>query len=156
MEEEFFQHCRLANLKGVNDCLSRGVDVNTITRNWSGSQMSGLMVACERGNSAIMSRLVQVPGLDINYQDRCGLTAAHLASMRGHTECVRILAETGRVDWYKAGSWYKSGWTPLYCAVSYGHIEIVDIIMDLGLGLHSAAGGRKSSNKETTTCCLIL
>ena len=32
-------------------------------------QRTALMVACDAGNSAIVSRLVEVPGLDINYQD---------------------------------------------------------------------------------------
>ena len=68
------------------------------------------MFACHRGNPAIVSRLVQVPGLDINYQNKDGETAAHLASYNGQTECVRILAETDRVDWNKADNW---GCTPL-------------------------------------------
>ena len=33
-----------------------------------GLHWTALMFACHRGNSAIVSRLVQVPGLDINYQ----------------------------------------------------------------------------------------
>ena len=87
-------------MEGVTDCLARGVDVNT-TNEYG---RTGLMLACKRGNSAIVSRLVQVAGLDINYQDRVGDTAALLASREGQTECLRILADTGRVDWSKAGS----------------------------------------------------
>merc|ERR1719382_2424850 len=87
--------------------------------------MTGLMYACERGNSAIVSRLVEVPGLNINYQEDYGSTAAYLASESGHTECVRILAETDRVDWNKGAV----GWTPLYKAQENGHSDIVDIIV---------------------------
>ena len=36
---------------------------------------TALMFACDRGNLDIVSRLVQVPGLDINYQDEGGCTA---------------------------------------------------------------------------------
>ena len=83
MENEFIEHCRDNNLEGVTDCLSRGVDVNT-TEECDGKQVSALMVACGVGNSAIVSRLVQVPGLDINQQDEVFYeTAAQLASMRG-------------------------------------------------------------------------
>ena len=64
MERKFLDHCRRNNLEGVNDCLSRGFDVNTTI--YRG--ISVLMVACKRGNSAIVSRLVQVPELDIKYQ----------------------------------------------------------------------------------------
>ena len=86
------------------------------------------MVACFFGNSAIVSRLVQESGLDINYQDEegDGDTAAILATMLGKTECVRILAETGRVDWTKPGAWGKS---PLFLALWQGDSDIVEIIL---------------------------
>ena len=84
------------------------------------------MFACRAGNSAIVSRLVEVPGLDINYQDENGWTAALLASWEGQTECVRILAETGKVDWNKRDRW---GETPLYLALESGYSDIVDIIV---------------------------
>ena len=76
------------------------IEVNKTTGGDAGyEQWTALMFACRGGNSAIVSRLVQVEGLDINYQDYLGATAAHLVSWRGHTEYVRLLAETGRVDW---------------------------------------------------------
>ena len=99
-EEQFLEHCRRNNLEGVADCLSRGVDVNTLFVDgfFSGltiaakenylelleillshpdikinntttnlcSQWTALMFACDAGNSAIVSRLVEVAGLDIN------------------------------------------------------------------------------------------
>ena len=58
-----------------------------------------------------MSRLLEVAGLDINHEDEYGNTAAHLASYNGQAECVKILAETLRVDWNKAG---EEGKTPLF------------------------------------------
>ena len=136
----FLQECKNNNPGFLIDCLSRGVDVNTVSEDgrWSGltiaaqynypelleillshhhikvnnttkvtlkindttnreNQWTALMVACNAGNPAIVSRLVQVPGLDINYQDESGGTAALWACINGRTECVRILAETGRV-----------------------------------------------------------
>ena len=75
----------------------------------------GLISACKDGNSAIVSRLVEVPGRDINYQDENGDTAAHVA----RTECVKILAETGTVDWSKGN---KTGETP----PDLGNVECVE------------------------------
>lgn len=43
-------------------------EINNTTE-YAGSQYTGLMFACQLGNSAIVSRLVEVTGLDINYQD---------------------------------------------------------------------------------------
>ena len=154
---EFLKYCQANNLDKVRDCLSRGVDVNTVSQDGRSSgltiaarmnhtelleillshphikinktinnnsynkpgtfQWTALMVACNRGNSAIVSRLVQVPGLDINYQTEDGGTAAWLACRKCHTECVRILAQTDRVDWNKADEW---GRTPLCWALFNG------------------------------------
>ena len=80
---------------------------------WS-RQWTALMFACWLGSPAIVSRLVQVPKLDVNFQDENGNTAAHLASLSGHTECVRMLAETGRVNWNYSLIW--GGQTALYQA----------------------------------------
>ena len=97
LESLFIQHCRNNNLERVRICISRGLNVNTVTEDgcWSGltiaaeknypelleillshpdieinittenigTQYTALMFACERGNSAIVSRLVEVPGL---------------------------------------------------------------------------------------------
>ena len=108
-QKQFLQHCEDNNLEGVTDCLSRGVDVNTVSEYgfWSGltiaahknypelleillshpdikinnkslvpgsddfdpgSHRTVLMIACDRGNPAIVSRLVQVRWLNINYE----------------------------------------------------------------------------------------
>ena len=102
------------------------IKINNTTRDVDNHQWTALMFACDAGNSAIVSRLVQVPGLDINHQDEDGDTAARWASDSGHTECVSILAETDRVDWNKRN---KGGRTPLYLALEQGHSDIVDIIV---------------------------
>ena len=97
--EQFLDHCHENNISEVKKCLSRGVDVNTVSGDgdWSGLiiaawndysdlvdlllaqpdikinnttrhfprlQWTALMFACEAGNPDIVSRLVEVPGLD--------------------------------------------------------------------------------------------
>ena len=96
-----------------------------------GAESTALMEACRAGNSAIVSRLAQVPGLDFNWQEKFGHTAAHLAIYKAHTECVRILAETGRVDWnYRRN---REGWNPLFLSLAQSSsdrlVDIVDIIV---------------------------
>ena len=90
-----------------------------------GGKFTALMTACDAGNPAIVSRLVEVPGLDINYQNERGQTAAHRASL-GETRCVRILAETGKVDWNIRDEHDN---TPLYQALVKGYSDIVEIIV---------------------------
>ena len=57
---EFLDYCKNNHMQEVNDFL----------KNFSKVLGSGLSAACRRGNSAIVSRLIQEPGLDINYQDK--------------------------------------------------------------------------------------
>ena len=121
--ELFLQYCHDDDLEKLGECLARGVvDVNTLSER----QWTGLIIACTVGNPAIVSTLVEVPGLDIDYQDVFGHSAAHRASIAGHTECVRILADSDRVDWNKKNEYNI---TPLYWAIDEGHVEIVDIIV---------------------------
>ena len=88
--------------------------------------MTALMFACDGNNPGIVSRLVQVPGLDLNFQDDFNETAAHLASRHRRPECVRLLAETGRVDWNIGNG---RDMIPLYWALESGCSESVAIIM---------------------------
>ena len=64
----------------------------------------------------MLTWLLQIPGLDIDYQDKdYGYTAAHCAvgdSERRSPDCVEILAD--RVDWSKK-DWF--GQTPLDMAL---------------------------------------
>ena len=99
------------------------IKINNITPDGD----TALIVACEAGNSAILTRLLQVPGLDVNLQNKWyGHTAANMACCRGATKIVRILAETGRVDWNQGDKWDR---TPLFWALSCGNSDIVDIIV---------------------------
>ena len=78
---------------------------------------TALIVACRTGDSEEVSRLVQDGGLDLNYQDECGSTAAERASYHGHTQCVQILADCReRVNWKKKDNWDG---TPLYWALRF-------------------------------------
>ena len=88
-------------------------------------QNTALMVACHFGYSAVLSRLIQVKGIDVNvnYQDVHGITGAMLTIERGHTECLKILAKTGRVNWNMKNRW---GLTPLHRAI---HQDVVDIVV---------------------------
>ena len=112
--KQFINFCRINYLEGVNNCLAQGVDVNSKEIK-DGRQETALMVACRADNPDIVERLLQVPELDINYQDEDGDTAAHGASINGQTWCIRMMAKTGRVDWNIRD---KYGRTPLTYALS--------------------------------------
>ena len=56
------------------------IDINIVTK----YNMTALMIACYRGHHNIVSRLVTIPGINIQYQGSGGMTAAHWAAYNGH------------------------------------------------------------------------
>nr|UEC49173.1 ankrd [Hofstenia miamia] len=62
----------------------------------------------------------------LNYKDKFGNTAIHLALILGHKECVELLLQ------HKASikECNKEGWTPLSEAVSYGDRDIIRSVIE--------------------------
>ena len=123
---KLIKYCEKNDLAKVNEYLSLGVDVNTVNESEDHNErQAALMVASKNGHSAIVSRLVEVPRIDINYEDEEGWTAAHFASNNDEAECVKILEETFRVEWNKKDT---EGKTPLYLAMEAVVNEYEDIV----------------------------
>lgn len=58
--------------------------------------------------------------------DQMGLTALHLAALRGSVPCVTLLV-AARAELNAAGSL-----APLHLAAQHGHLEAVQMLLDLG------------------------
>ena len=114
------------------DCLSRGVDVNALSEEgcWS-----GLTLAARQNNTDLLELFLSHPHIKINLavdaggveadcEDLHGNTAGHRAVMwsESQPDLVRILADTGRLDWNKRNRWGK---TPLYLALDSGQSDLV-------------------------------
>ena len=106
------------------------VDAGGVEADWAGYQWTALMFALYSGNSDIVSRLARLSELDLNYEDHLGNTVAHRAALwqQCQPDCVRALANSGRVNWNKKNQWGK---TPLYLALDRGHSGFVEIIVSL-------------------------
>ena len=63
LTEEFLKYCWENKLDKVSDCLSRGVDVNTVSEDgcWT-----GLHIACYKGYVELLNLLLEEPNLDVN------------------------------------------------------------------------------------------
>ena len=63
LAREFLKYCEDNNLTGVTDCLSRGVDVNTVSEDgcWS-----GLRIAVEKNYPELLEILLSHPDIKIN------------------------------------------------------------------------------------------
>ena len=106
-DQQFVQLCHGDQLDKVSACLTLGVSVGAVSE--------GLRVGCEAGRSAVVSLLGRREGVEVNCPDQRGWTAAHHASYRGHTECLRILQQMEAVDWRSRNS---DGLTPLHFLIS--------------------------------------
>ena len=93
-----------------------GIQVNMVA-----DDENALTAACQAGHPDIVRRLVRAPGIDLNWQDRGGWTAAHYAAGKS-AACVEVLARVPGMDWTRKTN---DGWTPLYYACSDGHASIV-------------------------------
>ena len=60
---EFIRHCRYQNLDEVKACLSRGVDINTVT--------AELIASIEGGHTRILNILVQQPNHTLVKMAKC-------------------------------------------------------------------------------------
>ena len=88
-----------------------------------------LHYACMKNRARVVARLLQFPHLNIVARDNRGSTPAYWAVANGSKECVLLLAEDRRVDWWNYRSY--SGKTPLYVAIYHGHLDIVKILLTI-------------------------
>jgi len=154
---EFIQNCRDNKLDGVTDCLSRGVDVNTVSED---GRWSGLTIAAEKNYPELLEILLSHPDIKINNKTSGHWTALMFAFKHGNPTIVSRLVQVPGLDinyqdvngWTAAhwASWRgqtecvrilaendrvdwnkrdKWGQTPLYLALWRGHSDIVDVIM---------------------------
>ena len=82
-----------------------------------------------KNNWWTVSRLLQVPGVNITARDNRGATPAYWAVANNSIECLAVLARDLTVDWWNYRS--ISGKTPLYVAIFHGHVEIVKILLQI-------------------------
>ena len=101
-----------------------GVDVNI--KHGDGS--TTLMDACVRGHSNIVSKLLQVSGVDINCTDIFSCTALHVAVYYNRQSCVELLMGVGDLDWNVRG---VEGDYPVTLAVERGYADILRIILSV-------------------------
>ena len=70
--------------------------------------------------------LKENPGLNVNQQDKDGLTALHGASENGHVGVVKVLLAHPLIDVKEMS---KDGFTALHIASQKGHVEVVKVLI---------------------------
>lgn len=85
-----------------------------------------LMHACEMGDAAIVSLLLQLPKLDVNGAAKYGKTPLSVAFENGHQDVVKLLLGHPNIDPNKASNY---GSTLLYKASVEGSARMVEIFL---------------------------
>ena len=90
---------------------------------------TALMNSCYYGGKDIVKRLCKVPGIDFNYQDEKGYTAAMYAVESG---CANILSKIPGVDWnIKTFGQCEDEWSALSLAVSKGKVDTLKMLLSI-------------------------
>ena len=63
LKQDFIQHCHDNNLEGVTECLSRGVDVNTVSED---NCWSGLTISARKNHTMLLEILLSHKDIKIN------------------------------------------------------------------------------------------
>ncbi|KAI6249410.1 Glycerophosphocholine phosphodiesterase GDE1 [Erysiphe necator] len=93
-----------------------------------------LAIATKFNFTAIMELLVE-DNININWQDKAGETALHVAARFGHTDCAKILfnCENQKVDVELTEKCFS--WTPLHVACVDGHLPMVELLIEKGANI---------------------
>lgn len=92
-----------------------------------------VMTAARRGDvGSLQSLLSKRAG--IRGRDQYGLTALHLAAIKGHGDAIALLAGSGSMDIECED---VEGHRPLHLAVEGGHADAVELLLDMGADVNA-------------------
>ncbi|XP_042515037.1 protein VAPYRIN-like [Macadamia integrifolia] len=134
----------------VSLLIKMGADPTTVTATSPldvarGEEHKQVMDICERGESVLKAarrgelrdlELLLSSGAITNYHDQYGLTALHVAAIKGHKEAVCMLLDHGMMM-KDLECQDMQGHTPLHLAVEGGSLETVDILINKGANLNT-------------------
>lgn len=107
-------------------------DAKTEIRKTISKSGASLALATKSNYTPIVEMLVKA-GVDINWVDKTGETALHIAARFGHDECARVIVqgnETQKVNLEIAENSYA--WTPLHVAAVDGSLPVVQLLVEAG------------------------
>ncbi|KOS22534.1 Glycerophosphodiester phosphodiesterase GDE1 [Escovopsis weberi] len=91
-----------------------------------------LAMATKSDYTVIVEMLVNA-GVDINWTDKTGETALHVAARFGHADCARVILkgnDSQQADFEVAEKSYS--WTPLHVAAVDGSLSVVELLVEAG------------------------
>ncbi|KAM7200917.1 Glycerophosphoryl diester phosphodiesterase family domain containing protein [Rhypophila sp. PSN 637] len=97
------------------------------------SKSSAVLAIATKSNFQLIVKMLVDAGVDINWQDKTGETALHIAARFGHQECAEILLKGTNDQKADLGLAEKSfAWTALHIAAVDGHLAVAQLLVDAG------------------------
>ncbi|XP_040375778.1 protein VAPYRIN-like [Oryza brachyantha] len=93
-----------------------------------------VMTAARRGDLQSLESLLN-KRTGVHGRDQYGLTALHLAAIKGHCDVIALLAGSGCMDIECED---VEGHRPLHLAVEGGSADAVELLLDMGADVHAA------------------
>lgn len=117
--EDFFVAIKRDDGKAITALLNRGFDPNTPDP----QGVPGLLIAVREPALSAADALVAWPKTNVEVRTPQDESPLMLAALKGHTELAKkLLARGADVN--------KTGWTPLHYAATYGHLDIIRLLIE--------------------------
>ena len=117
--EDFFIAIKRDDGKTITALLNRGFEPNTPDP----QGVPGLLIAVREPALSAAEALVAWPKTNVEVRTPQDESALMLAALKGHTELAKKLVARG-------ADVNKTGWTPLHYAATYGHLDIIKLLIE--------------------------
>ncbi|EQB45096.1 glycerophosphoryl diester phosphodiesterase [Colletotrichum gloeosporioides Cg-14] len=111
----------------------QGVSVRKAEMRKTVSKSGAVLAMATKSNYKVIVEMLVEAGVDINWQDKTGETALHLAARFGHDEIAKVLlkgTDEQKADLEIGENSYA--WTPLHVAAVDGHLSMAQLLVDAG------------------------
>jgi glycerophosphodiester phosphodiesterase len=111
----------------------QGVSDNKAEMRRAISKSSAVLAIATKANFKPIVEMLVEAGVDINWQDKDGETALHIAARFGHDECAKVLLK-GTAEQKANLELVENSfaWTPLHIAAVDGHPSVAQLLVDAG------------------------
>ncbi|TDZ74599.1 Glycerophosphocholine phosphodiesterase GDE1 [Colletotrichum trifolii] len=111
----------------------QGVSIKKAEMRRTVSKSGAVLAMATKSNYKVIVEMLVEAGVDINWQDKTGETALHLAARFGHDNIAKVLirgTDEQKADLEIGENSYS--WTPLHVAAVDGHLSMVQLLVDAG------------------------
>ncbi len=117
--DDFFTAIRNDDVNTVKNLIQRGFDPNTPDP----KGQNALYLALREPSLKVAKLLIDTPKIDLDAKNAVDESPLMMAALKGHTDLVQLLI-------VKGADVNKTGWAPLHYAASFGHLQIMQMLLD--------------------------